>query len=336
MILQINVIFDGEIMPLMNSYIIALFFLLQTFAVFCQQPNESKGLRPSMASIEESIEYTIFSDSMLQNNTFRLPEKSNAVLLYKYADKNSTDNYDSLTEVIKTIYLGRNKPQGHHTITGLYPGTFLFYAIVKRVDKHSKALFDKITAQKDKIVDSLVRKNSFQKLCDIKIILVTDSLLKTSVLHVGKVNIIHPNGTFNSSLSVLKFAEGRGINQKLIKGMLLTEVRGKKMPLVNAKVFLYRNGRTSIDSALTDKWGLFELLTSSQINEYNFEAQPASKSVHSIILATQTGQELMKLRKAERNFEYKLIHADIIKLQEMKEKDISLVPFISKERTKKN
>jgi len=303
------------------------FLLFVTMAGYGQHAGKHAGLRAGMVLGGETVDYQTYNkEATVIKGKYFLPEKNNCVLLYRFGAQDAVDPYDSLVKVVSAILQIYNSSVESSLNAVEAPTKFIFYALVKEINNDTWLRYFKITEQKNRITDSLVALYAYRKTCSVDIVLIKDSLKQASILAAGKVSVITGNGTLLNSSPVLKFVEQKKSKQKLIKGLLLTEKNGKKVPLANARVFLYHVGRTTADSSITNASGRFELLTFTEITDFNFEAKPESKEVNNIILATQTGQELMHLRRSEGNFEYKLIRADIVRLVKMHEKDISLSP----------
>jgi len=105
---------------------------------------------------------------------------------------------------------------------------------------------------------------------------------------------------------------------KALKGKLLIEFYGNTAPLINASVSLMKNGK--IDSSTitrTDKYGDFEVMLKNNTDNYGLSVEPETKEVTTIILATQQGQEISRMKRGPKGFTYDLIPADISMLTEM-------------------
>lgn len=109
---------------------------------------------------------------------------------------------------------------------------------------------------------------------------------------------------------------------KPFKGKLMIEFYGQTAPLVNASVSLMKDGKTdSTTTTHTDKYGDFEVTPKSSSGNYGLSVTPATKEVTNIVLATQQGVEIARMKRGPNGFEYKLIPADIVKLTEMEVSD---------------
>jgi outer membrane protein OmpA-like peptidoglycan-associated protein len=141
-----------------------------------------------------------------------------------------------------------------------------------------------------------------------------------SITRAGKVTII------NSDRVIVYCGPVLGLNsfkpdlaytpkhKKEIKGKILTEEKGKKLPLSKTKVY------SATDSTLTDEYGDFTLSVTANSSDEILLVKP-SQEVKEVILATQSGQEISKLLKTTRGFEYKLLPAEIVRLSEVEIND---------------
>jgi outer membrane protein OmpA-like peptidoglycan-associated protein len=108
---------------------------------------------------------------------------------------------------------------------------------------------------------------------------------------------------------------------KLLKGKLLTDKNGKRVPLANATVLL----RTASDEvavrAETNKYGDFELPIPDTPEQHRLRVELKDQEVQTIILASQDGAERSRFIRNGNGFEYKLIAADIVRLTGMSEQE---------------
>lgn len=106
----------------------------------------------------------------------------------------------------------------------------------------------------------------------------------------------------------------------------MIEFYGQTAPLVNASVVLVKDGKVdSTTITRTDKYGDFEVTPKNNSSGYGLNVKPETNEVTNIILATQRGVEITRLKRGPNGFEYKLIPADVIKLTEMEvNEDITL------------
>jgi outer membrane protein OmpA-like peptidoglycan-associated protein len=291
----------------MKSLFLIACFLIQT-VLFSQ--NKSKVVKPLPgAKVTETI--NCFKDSETPI-TFELP--NNAFnLIYRYSSPDGTkDNYDSLYEVVNHIYRlnryfgPRRKPS--RIVCAIY---------TKKVDAEALALKQQITTWASKIGDSLVKteRAGFNFNRPFQFLFITEDKIKpTSVLN-EKLDIVAADGSllWASPIKSFKFSGRKGT----IKGKILTESQGKKAPVPNAMVSVLNTVKNESDSALTDAYGDFELGVPDENTEYSIVVRSQAKEIDNLILATQSGQEISKLKKTSRGFEYKLIPNEVIKLTEM-------------------
>jgi outer membrane protein OmpA-like peptidoglycan-associated protein len=109
---------------------------------------------------------------------------------------------------------------------------------------------------------------------------------------------------------------------KPFKGKLMIEFYGQRAPLINASVSLTKDGKVdSTTVTRTDKYGDFEIIPKSTSGNYGLNVKPATTEVTNVVLATQQGVEIARLKRGPNGFEYKLIPADIVKLTEMEVSD---------------
>jgi outer membrane protein OmpA-like peptidoglycan-associated protein len=120
----------------------------------------------------------------------------------------------------------------------------------------------------------------------------------------------------------------------ILKAKLLTESNGVKTPVVNAIVYLSSELKEdTLSKAKTNNYGDFELLVPDNAVNHALKANSSDPSVQDIILASQEGVEITRIRKSPFGFEYKLIPQEIYRLSDMYvEDDLSTVfgDFLSK------
>jgi outer membrane protein OmpA-like peptidoglycan-associated protein len=150
----------------------------------------------------------------------------------------------------------------------------------------------------------------------------------SSVLNSGKLCLIDKHGrVLATSQYLANFTfTYKPSDLKLLKAKLITEKNGMKVPLVNARIYFFSSKRDTVSTATTNKYGDFEIATPDDGNSASLNVQPADKNVKSVILATQEGREISKFEKTANGFEYKFIHAEIIKFTDVPvDEDISLM-----------
>lgn len=280
--------------------------------------------------ITESIKY--YKDSV-SPAVYVLPNNA-LTLFYRFNEANGKkDNYDSVYAVVNHIYR-LNRYFGPRR----KPSRITCVIYVNRVDAEAMALKNKINSWTTKIGDSLVKTEragfnfnrpwqylfiSKQEVKSLSTQSNETAQAMASILDAAKLSIIAADGMLLESapIKAFKFNGKKGS----VKGKLLTEKEGKKVPVPNVLVSLFRMGGNEQDSALTDAYGDFELGVPDENTEYNIVVKNTSKDLDNIILANQSGQEISRLQKTSKGFEYKLIPVEVLKLTEMEvEEDITM------------
>jgi outer membrane protein OmpA-like peptidoglycan-associated protein len=107
--------------------------------------------------------------------------------------------------------------------------------------------------------------------------------------------------------------------EMVFKGRLLTTEKGKKIPLVNAKVKLSCSDETTV----TDHNGDFKLNIESYIEEVSLEVETSDK-LADVILATHLGKEIAPMNMISKSkFEYKLLKTELPKLLVPEEEEVT-------------
>lgn len=297
-------------------YFVYFLFLFNTYQA---QSTSKKQVLKAGSIINETINYSKDNGTAA---TFPFPNGA-FTLFYRFSDLNGVqDNYDSVYAVVNHVYR-LNRYFGPRR----KPSRLTCVVFVKQVDAAAIQLKNRINAWSMGIGDSLVKTNraGFNFNRPWQVLFVNEQDVKAgSILAAGKVSIITAEGELldSSPIKSFKFNGKKGS----VKGKLLTESDGKKVPVPNVLVSLFRIGTTSSDSALTDAYGDFELGTPDEQSEYNIVVKTPNQELDNIILATQSGQEISRLEKTKGGFEYKLIPVELVKLTEMEvQEDISLV-----------
>src|SRR5262245_20765663 len=100
-----------------------------------------------------------------------------------------------------------------------------------------------------------------------------------------------------------------------LKGKVVTVNNGIKEPLREALVQI--EGGASSDTlakSVSDVYGDFELRIPNNDTSYTIKATPKDKNTKNVMLLTQEGKEISYLQKTFREFEYKLMKADILEM----------------------
>ncbi|MBL7930798.1 MAG: OmpA family protein [Bacteroidia bacterium] len=309
----------------MPKQVLLVLAVLFGTSLFSQKKSSTKTLEEEKVISEEITYYkdsTTKASYILPNNAF--------TMLYRFGDENGTkDNYDSLKEVVHHVfrlnrYFGPRKKAG--------PSRLTCYVIVKEINPAEVRKIKKdIKDWNSHIADSLVQTNragfNFNRPWEIIFVKASD-VKKGSVLKESKLSIVGSDGTLLASAPIKSFRyDGK---KGAVKGKLLTERSGTKYPVIGAMVAMFKidsleDVQLQMDSVMTDAYGDFEMGVPDQHSNYVIVVKSYPKDVDNITLATQSGQEVAKLTRSGRGFEYKLIPADVIRLTEMEViEDISL------------
>ena len=104
------------------------------------------------------------------------------------------------------------------------------------------------------------------------------------------------------------------------KGKILTEVKGKKVPLVNAVVKFSHDA----DSAITDENGDFKLRAESHINIATIQVKHADKKIKEVIVASSAGEEIKVMNLLETGgFEYRFLPNEYAKMVVPEEEEVT-------------
>lgn len=310
----------------MKRFLFSLSLSLLSFCCFSQTRAKSSKLRPG-DKITESFIY--YKDSVTSDK-FDVPIaeagkiKRAMILVYRFGELNGRqDNYDSLYKVVQQVYR-LNRYFGPYR----KPSRLTCYLFVKEVNAEALALKAQINAWTKAIGDSMVKteRAGFNFNRPWQVLFIKDTEVKpNSVLALNKLSIIAADGQlmYTSSIEQFKFNGKRGS----IKGKILTEKQTKKVPIPNVMVGLLnlRTGKEEPDSSLTDIYGDFEISVQDESAEYSIIVKSKSPDLDNVILATQSGQEISRLKRTSRGFEYKLIPNDIVLLTEKENEDITIV-----------
>ncbi|PBQ32481.1 hypothetical protein CNR22_12095 [Sphingobacteriaceae bacterium] len=307
----------------MKQFLLVLSLILVAF--LCPAQKKTKGASakggPKVGDkIVESIPY--FKDSATAA-TYQFPNDA-FTLLYRFGEKDGTkDNYDSVYKMVTHVYR-LNRYFGPRR----KPSRLTCYMFVKEVNAEAIALKNKINAWTKSIGDSMVRteRAGFNFNRPWQVLFITNTQVgPTSILAAEKVSIVAADGVVldSSPLGDFHFKGKKGS----VKGKLLTEKETKKVPIPNVMVSLLnlKTGKEEADSALTDIYGDFEISVQDESADYSIIVKSHSTDVENVILATQSGQEISRLKRTSRGFEYKLIPGDIVLLTEKENEDITLL-----------
>jgi len=301
------------------------FFSFAAFAFFCPAQTKTKAPGGPRAGdkIVESIPYMKDSAGSFYQRNFTFPNDA-FTLLYRFGELNGTrDTYDSVYQMVLHVYrlnryFGPRRKASRLTC----------YIFVKEANAEAIALKNQINAWTKAIGDSMVKTEragyNFNR--PWQVLFITDTKIKPkSILGAAKATVIAADGLVLESapISAFKFKGKRGS----VKGKILTEKQDKKLPVPNVMVTLLnlKTGKEEQDSSRTDAYGDFEISVADESADYSIIVKSHGTEVDNIILATQAGQEISRLKRTERGFEYKLIPNDVVLLTEKESEDISLV-----------
>lgn len=295
-----------------------LLFLLSLS--FCFAQSKKRSTPPKVGDkINETITYYIDS---VKTATFKFPDNSLS-LIYKFNVPNGpNDNYDSVRKVVDQIY------RLHRYFSpGRKHSRIICLIFVTNPDAAAMALRAQVSNWNKELSTEKVNTErvAFNFIRTWMMFIVKTSDVKPgSIMTAKKMSIVNEDGIlqYSSSLGTFNYSGTPGT----VKGKILTENQGKKLPVANAIVSMIHLGKRTGDSTVTDGYGDFELGVPEENTEYNIVVRPQNKEMDNIILATQSGQEISRLSKTGRIFEYKLIPAEIVTLTEMNEpEDITLM-----------
>lgn len=286
--------------------------------------NKVKGQGPQAGDkISEIIPYMKDSAGSFYQRNYAFPNDA-FTLLYRFGDVNGNkDTYDSVYKMVLHVYR-LNRYFGPRR----KPSRLTCYIFVKEANAEALALKNQVNAWTKAIGDSMVKteRAGFNFNRPWQVLFITDTKIKPkSILGAAKATVIAADGLILEStpISAFKFKGKRGS----VKGKILTEKLTKKIPVPNVMVTLLnlKTGKEEQDSARTDGYGDFEISVTDESANYSIIVKSHATDVDNIILATQAGQEISRLKKTARGFEYKLIPNDVVLLTEKESEDISLV-----------
>lgn len=318
---MVNTHFIKSQIFLKKTFLIFWFIILSGWTVFGQDKSATKKLAEEK-TLNEVITY--YKDS-LTPASYTLPNNA-FTMLYRFGDANgSKDNYDSLKEVVHHVfrlnrYFGPRRK----------PSRLTCYVIVKEINNAEiRKIKNNIREWNSHLADSMVQTNragfNFNRPWEIIFIKASD-VKKGSVLTASKLSVVGADGTLLASAPIKSFKYNG--KKGAVKGKLLTDKAGKKNPVVGALVCLFKIGTgegIQMDSTLSDGYGDFEMGVPEQNADYVIVVKSYPNDVDNITLATQSGQEVAKLTRSGRGFEYKLIPEEVVRLTEMEvNEDISL------------
>lgn len=118
-----------------------------------------------------------------------------------------------------------------------------------------------------------------------------------------------------------------GISNKKLKAKLLTDSSGSRIPLIKTVVcFVNEMLADTFAQARTDEYGNFEMSVPEKENAgYDLTVKQNEKyKPESVILAAQNGVEIATFTKTKGGFKYRMLQADVQRLEEIEMNDITL------------
>lgn len=154
---------------------------------------------------------------------------------------------------------------------------------------------------------------------------------KSLRLLFDKISFIDPNGKLlaqSSSIDNLgkQVMELPGVSDIKLRAKLLTDSSGIKVPLIKTIVCFVNELKTdTFARTRTDEHGDFEMLLPENVNsKYELMVKQNGNRPVSVVLAAQNGIEIGEFEKSNGEFRYRLLQADINRLQEIESADINL------------
>jgi outer membrane protein OmpA-like peptidoglycan-associated protein len=147
----------------------------------------------------------------------------------------------------------------------------------------------------------------------------------------NKVTLIAPDGKviaesdavqgFDNEMKVLP-----GIANTKLKAKLLTDSSGIRIPLMKTVIsFISESKADTFATTKTDEFGDFELtMPENENSNYELMVMHNDNRPVSVILAAQNGMEIASFGKGTKAFKYKLLKADVNKLNQIETNDITL------------
>ncbi len=291
----------------MRHFLFTVFLIITTSFFFAQE-------KPFKIGDRVNISVDLYND-MDSKTTILIPEKKYTLMYnYKWNDKDR-DGKDSVAKVEAAI----------NTILKLYKISSL------RLVCYS---FDKGDAYKNWLQFFKTAK-PFKPRPEVKLELyntndyveVTKKLKKI----FSRLTLIGPDGkVISESNTVLGFENEMkvvpGISGTKLKAKLLTDSSGRRIPLMKTTVSFINESKTdTFATARTDEFGDFELtMPENENSNYELTVKQNADRPISVILAAQNGMEIATFAKGVGSFKYKLLKADVNRLNQIETKDITL------------
>lgn len=147
----------------------------------------------------------------------------------------------------------------------------------------------------------------------------------------NKVTLIAPDGKVLAESDAVKGFDNEmkvlpGIANTKLKAKLLTDSSGIRIPLIKTSIsFINELKADTFATTKTDEFGDFELtMPENENTNYELMVMHNDNRPVSVVLAAQNGMEIATFAKGKTNFKYKLLKADVNRLNEIETKDITL------------
>jgi outer membrane protein OmpA-like peptidoglycan-associated protein len=154
---------------------------------------------------------------------------------------------------------------------------------------------------------------------------------KSLELLFDKISFIDPNAKLLAKSSSIddfgkQIVDLPGVSDIKLRAKLLTDSGGIKVPLVKTIVCFVNELKTdTFAKTRTDEHGDFEMILPENLNsKYELAVKQNGARPVSVVLAAQNGIEIGEFEKHNGEFTYKLLQADVNRLQEIVSSDIHL------------
>jgi outer membrane protein OmpA-like peptidoglycan-associated protein len=147
----------------------------------------------------------------------------------------------------------------------------------------------------------------------------------------NKVTLIAPDGKVMAESDAVQGFDNEmkvipGIANTKLKAKLLTDSSGIRIPLMKTVISFINEAKTdTFATTKTDEFGDFEItMPENENSNYELMVMHNDNRPVSVILAAQNGMEIAAFAKGATNFKYKLLKADVNRLNQIETKDITL------------
>jgi outer membrane protein OmpA-like peptidoglycan-associated protein len=141
----------------------------------------------------------------------------------------------------------------------------------------------------------------------------------------SRINLVAPDGKLIAkSNSLSQFEKDTVFDIKsstLLRARLMVDSAGLKFPLIRALVCLFGNKSDTLEKAMTDDHGDFEIpIPDDEQSTYEIKIK-SNALMKDVTIVERDGTEIGRMNKTEGGFTYRLLKADITRLTEIPEKD---------------